>query len=136
MAQAMGPETQAAAQVDTTDPNCQQTRRDGRPCAARPLADGRCFAHSPTTADQRAAARRRGGQHSAKVVRLRGLLPVRLLPVYDRLEEALAQTHAGELEPRQAQAMAVLARALVTVLTAGELEERVRRLEASAADER
>ena len=136
MAQATGRQPQAGAQVDTTDPNCRERRRDGRPCAARPLADGRCFAHSPTTADQRTAARRRGGRHSAKVVRLRGLLPVRLLPVYDRLEEALTQTHDGELEPRQVQAMAALARALVTVLTAGELEERVRRLEASAADER
>jgi len=108
---------------------CAAPRKDGRPCAAPPLADGRCFAHSPSTAADRAEARRRGGRNRSNAARLRGLMPPCLAPVFDRLETALAGTHAGELDPRQAQAMASLARALVAVLTAGELEERVRRLE-------
>jgi hypothetical protein len=56
-------------------------------------------------------------------------MPPRLVNVYDRLEAALEQAHKGELNPRVATAMASLAGAMVRVLTAGELEERVRRLE-------
>jgi hypothetical protein len=58
------------------------------------------------------------------------LVPPRLTVVYERLEQALTEVHGGELDPKVAQAMASLARAMVNVLTAGELEERVRRLEA------
>ena len=36
---------------------------------------------------------------------------------------------AGTLEPRQATAVAAVARVMVSVLQAGELEERVRQLE-------
>jgi len=88
-----------------------------------------CFAHAPALAERRTAARRRGGANSAKVVRLRSLMPPRLIPVFDRLETALQETHDGALDPRAAQAMASIARALVAVLTAGELEERLRKLE-------
>ena len=56
-------------------------------------------------------------------------MPPRLVPVWDLLEAALGQVHRGELDARQAQAMASLAGAMVRVLTAGEVEERVRRLE-------
>ncbi|MFC1972596.1 hypothetical protein ACFLVE_04250 [Chloroflexota bacterium] len=51
------------------------------------------------------------------------------MPVYDKLENALEEVHGGKLESKQAQAMASLARAMVAVLTSGELEERVRGLE-------
>lgn len=115
---------------------CAAARRDGRPCTAPVLTGSSyCFAHAPDRAAERAAARRKGGQHSAAAVRLRALVPPRLVSVYDQLEAALGEVHAGTLEPRQAQAMASLARAMVAVLTAGELEERVRRLEADAAAE-
>ena len=46
------------------------------------------------------------------------------------LEAALGEVYRGELDPRQAQAMASLAGAVVRVITAGELEERLRALEA------
>jgi hypothetical protein len=49
--------------------------------------------------------------------------------VYSALEAALAEVHDGRLAPQRAQAMAALARAMVQVVTAGELEERVRDLE-------
>jgi len=118
-------------EASRSDPKrCGAPRKDGWPCTAVTLLpDGRCFAHSDRAAEARAAARRKGGRNSAKVVRLRGALPPRLLPIFDALEAALAETHAGALEPKRAAAMASVARALVAVLTAGELEERVRRLE-------
>ena len=90
----------------------------------------RIVGHTTQSTEQRVEARRKGGHHSAKVMRLRGLVPPPLTAVYERLEQALTEVHGGELDPKVAQAMASLARAMVNVLTAGELEERVRRLEA------
>ena len=51
-----------------------------------------------------------------------------------RLERALTEVHDGRLDPRAATAMASLAGALVRVITSGELEERLRSLEAQAKD--
>jgi hypothetical protein len=56
-------------------------------------------------------------------------MPPRLVPVFDALEVALAEVHAGTLDPKQAMAMAAIARAMVSVLTAGEIEQRVRDIE-------
>ncbi len=117
----------------TDSKRCTATRRDGAQCSAQSLpGEPMCFAHSPAMAEARTAARRRGGSNSAKVVRLRGLVPPRLLPVFDRLERALADVLSGDLDPKQAQAAASVARAMVSVLSSGELEERLRRLEGIA----
>ena len=59
----------------------------------------------------------------------RALVPPRQVPVYDWLERVLDEVHAGYLAPSQAQATAAVARAMVTVLTSDELEQRVRELE-------
>ena len=56
-------------------------------------------------------------------------MPSGLVGVYDRLEKALGEVHDGKIDPRQASAMAAIARAMVNVLTAGELAERVAQLE-------
>ena len=112
---------------------CSERRRDGQPCKALVLSDSPyCFAHDPERDAERVEARRKGGRNSAGIIRMRGLVPPRLVPVYETLERALAQVHDGTLEARRASAMAGLARAMVAVLTAGELEERVRQLETKA----
>ena len=90
------------------------------------LASDRCFAHDPQRAGEREAARRKGGRNRSGTARLRGLMPPRLVPVFDRLETTLERLDAGAMDPRQAQAMAAVARAMVAVLQAGELEERLR----------
>lgn len=109
---------------------CAGAKRNGTPCEARVLVDGRfCFAHAPALDGVRAEARRRGGRNRAGAIRLRRLVPPRLISVYDHLETALDEVHTGALDPKVAGAMAALARAMVAVLTAGELEERLRRLE-------
>ena len=56
-------------------------------------------------------------------------MPSELKPIFDLLLRSLIETYNGQLEPRRAQAMSSLAGALVKVMTAGELEERVRELE-------
>jgi len=104
------------------------------PCAALARPSGRyCWAHDPELAEKRAEVRRRGGRNSAKAARLRALVPPRLLPIFDQLEAALTEVHDGALDARRASAMAALAGAMVRVLTAGELEERVRTLEQRGA---
>ena len=60
-------------------------------------------------------------------------MPPRLVPVFESLEVALSEVHAGDLTPACANAMSSVARALVAVLTAGELEQRLRGLERSAS---
>ena len=104
---------------------CVATRKDGQPCTASAGPDGRCVGHRRGAQD----ARRKGGRNSARAARLDRLVPPRLLSVYDALEEALGEVHDGALDPRVATAMASLAGAMVRVLTAGEVEERLRRLE-------
>lgn len=117
-----------------TDPKrCAGTTRDGRSCRAVAASGGWCFGHDPARAAERDAARRRGGHNSAKLVRLHRLVPPRLLPVYAALEAALSEVHSKTLDPKQATAMAAIARAMVAVLQAGEVEERVREIEAALA---
>ena len=112
-------------------PECRGRRKDGRPCTS-PLVGptGYCFAHDPERAAARAAAQERGGQGRAAVVRLHRLCPPRLVPVFEALVQALEEVHAGTLKPAQGLAIAALARAAVAVLQAGELEARLRELEA------
>jgi hypothetical protein len=117
-----------------TEPTrCRMTRRDGTPCRGRALGDsGYCVFHDPTRAAERAEARKKGGHNRASSARLRALVPPRLVSIFDVLEATLAEVHDGTLEPGRANAMANIARALVAVLTAGELEERLRAVEQKA----
>lgn len=108
---------------------CKQKTKAGEPCQGYTLADGFCFSHSPALEEKRKSARAKGGRNSARAARLRRLVPPRLTAVYDRLEQALEEVYNGDLATKQATAMAALARAMVAVITAGELEERVRGLE-------
>ena len=109
--------------------HCVSTRRDGAPCTAQAGASGYCIGHDPGALE----ARRKGGHATSLAERAAKLLPARLQPVVSILEGALGEVHRGELDPRAASAMASLAGALVRAITAGELEERLRALEARGA---
>ncbi len=63
------------------------------------------------------------------------LLPARLGPVADRLENVLIEVHEGRLDPRQAQAMASVAGMLLKIVSTAEIEQRLRALEARAKEE-
>ena len=116
-------------------PRCAATRRDGSPCTTQVVGDGRfCFAHSPELATKRREAQQRGGQNRATAKRLSKLMPIRLVPIWGQLEQALADVLDGSLDPRQATAAAALARALAAVLQVGELEQRLRDLEAATTE--
>jgi hypothetical protein len=83
-------------------------------------------------AEKRNKVRARGGHNSAAMVRMEKLNPERLISVYGALGQALLDVRRGKLDPRVAVAMAGVARAMVGVITAGELEDRVRGLEDKA----
>jgi hypothetical protein len=63
------------------------------------------------------------------MVRAMKRLPEDLRSVYDKLAQALVEVHAGSLEPQQAQAMAALSRAMVTVLDSAETLRRLDTIE-------
>ena len=107
---------------------CPAVRKDGAQCTARPGPSGYCIGHDAGAQ----AARRKGGRGKSRAERAGKLLPARLRPVADVLEAALGEVYRGELDPRQAQAMSSLAGAIVRDITAGELEDRLRTLEAKA----
>ena len=109
---------------------CAGTKRDGSPCTVRVLLDGSYrFAHASGAEQRRRESRRRGGRGRSTSVRLGKLMPKRLIPVFSQLEDALSDVLAGELDPKRAAAAASVGRALVAVLTAGEMEARLRALE-------
>jgi hypothetical protein len=113
-----------------SDAKCHGLRVDGEPCRSTIVAmSGYCYTHDPSVVEARTAARRRGGAASSKVHRARKLAPPLLRDVFDVLMKALEEVHSGVLEPQRAQAMASVARAAVSTLTAGELEQRIRDLE-------
>jgi hypothetical protein len=113
---------------------CEATRRDGERCQTRIVGNGPyCFGHDPAMREKRTAARRQGGQNKANRIRLAKIMPLRLVPVWEQLEQALADVLTGDLDPKQASAAASVARALVAVQQAGEVEERLRKLEEGSA---
>jgi len=111
---------------------CKAQRRDGQPCTVRALADGYCFAHSPSTADKRRMAHTTGGRNSAGTKRVNKLVPATLRPLLQTLLVAVDEVHAGKLTAAQASAMAALAGAVVKFYETAELTERLLALESKS----
>lgn len=55
------------------------------------MEDGYCFSQFPSLEKKCLESRAKGGKNSARAARLKGLVPPRLVPVYDRLENALEE---------------------------------------------
>jgi hypothetical protein len=109
---------------------CTATKRDGSPCSIRVVGDSCfCFAHNPAYAEQRTQARAQGGRNRSNARRARKLVPARLLPTLEKLEDALDGVLDGSVDPKVATAAASVARAITTVFSVSELEQRVRALE-------
>lgn len=108
---------------------CAGARRDGSVCRGKARSSGYCFAHDPELQAVRAQGQRKGGHARSKLVRVRRIMPSHLSTIFDQLENALAETHDGDLQPRVATAMDSLASAMCRVLESGELASRVEDLE-------
>ncbi len=114
----------------STPKRCAAQRKDGTPCTATVMGTGTlCYAHDPARAVERDQARRKGGANSNNRTRLDRLVPASLRPMLGSLFDALNEVHAGELDPRQASAMASLAGAITKAYGVGVLEERLTALE-------
>jgi len=112
---------------------CAGTRKDGTECRARRLRNSRlCFAHDPTLRDKRHEAYAAGGRAKSTEARLTKLMPASLKPILDLLMTSVSEVHAGDLDPRQASAMASLAGAIGRLYETAALEERLEALEKSA----
>jgi hypothetical protein len=96
--------------------------------------------HGPRAAE----VQRRGGAARSNVNRAVKLVPARLVPVFTRMERVFVSLDEGAYDPdkadeciyhlRRAMAMATVAGALLKLVQAGELEERMRLLEREASE--
>lgn len=117
-------------------PRCRGIKKDGERCGAFAGREGFCYYHDPRISDeQKTRTRALGGQAGGTFSRMQRLMPPRLRGVFDDVVNAMADVQSGVLSPPRATALASLATAAVRVLEAGELEERLRTLEATTADE-
>ena len=98
---------------------------------ARAVTGELCIGDAPGAQE----ARRKGGAATSRAARAAKLIPSRLRPVAVILEAALTEVHDGTLSPNQGTAIASLAGALIRVVQAGEMEERLRSLEARVSTE-
>lgn len=116
-----------SSETEAEPKRCPAIKKNGQPCKAKAGTSGFCIAHDPQAKEWR----RKGGLASSRSRRAEKLLPARLRPVVDLLDQALREVHSGALDPRVATAMASLAGALIKAVTTGEIEERVRNLEST-----
>jgi hypothetical protein len=103
------PDTEAAAEVPTTNPDhCRGSRRDGQPCRSTiVLSSGFCSSHDPNRPSSRART-----------------VPVEdrsLASVFRHLERAVSDVRAGRMEPDTAMALAELAQAMCATIDADEI---------------
>ncbi len=115
---------------------CQGMNRDGKPCSAH-VYDGQswCRWHDPDRAQERAEWSRRGGAARSNKARARKQLAEQLMTINDidaLLCSALVKVAAGRLDPGVGSAMATIAKTVVGIRTAGELERRLDQLEQAA----
>ena len=111
---------------------CTATRTDGQPCRGLDTGNGLCVTHRPEASEWR----RMGGAATSTAHRANRLLPARLRPLVELLEQAVQQAYAGTLVSPQAALIAPLSRALIAAFSAGMLEERLQALEQAAAETR
>ncbi len=112
---------------------CRGVRKDGQCCTAKVMGPGDyCYAHDASRTAERDQARRKGGTGRATRARLDRLVPATLRPMIASLLGALDEVHRGDLDPRQASAMAALSGAIVRAYAVGVLEDRVAALEGTA----
>jgi hypothetical protein len=112
---------------------CTATTGSGQPCQMAPLEGATlCFQHSPTTARERAEARKKGGRNRSRVSPAGDPGPVDLGSA-DAIRELLAEETRATLQrsPSDTRARTVVALLTLAVklLEVGELEARLEALE-------
>ena len=115
---------------------CSATKADGSQCGGVPFrAHPTCWFHTPETAPDRAAGRRLGGSARSNRARAaRELARAAMTPaeISGLLSLTLTRVIAGQTEPGVGNAAANIARAIIAVVEANAVEERLSLLEAAA----
>jgi hypothetical protein len=117
------------------DMKCKAPNRTGKPCSATHFRDGWCRWHHPELEGQRQAERAAGGQARSNKVRARKQLADAVLTINDLdglLCRALVQVAGGRMEPGVGSSMAGIAKTVVAIRQASELERRLEELERAA----
>ena len=112
---------------------CAGTNRDGTPCSASPRPSSTwCVWHDPATKGKRAEWSKRGGQARSNKARAAKQLPTELMST-DEIAAWLTIQYrrliAGQLTPGVATASATVAKAIVELGKAAQLEERLAEIE-------
>ena len=114
---------------------CIAITKEGRPCSAGPVRpSGYCYWHDPALFEQRRTDRQRGGAARSNVARARKQIAGAVLEPADLqglLGATLRGVIAGRLEPGIGNAAANIARALIAIREATDLEARLTALEAA-----
>lgn len=121
---------------------CAAARKDGSPCAGRPLAEsGHCWAHAPGREAERAAVRKQGGANSSSVVRAARGLPPELRAAWALLATLINEVHSGTTPARSAEVIGGLVGRLLDLAKfahemgeAKEIAERLDILEGQVAE--
>jgi len=117
----------------TSKSRCAALNSRGEPCGAPPLEGERfCYWHSPTTLEQRQAARSRGGKarHGRSLAEpVDGREFKTLSDMVDVLSDAIRSTLGLEPSVSLNRCIGYLCRCWSDVYAVGELEARVQRLE-------
>lgn len=114
------------------DGKCTATTKTGAPCKGKQYRDGLCRFHHPDLEFERQRTRAEGGKAKANSRRARKHLADDMLSmtqVGGLLSRTLTKLETGEMQPGVATAMASVAKALVSIRDAGDLEERLSELE-------
>jgi hypothetical protein len=121
---------------------CTATRTDGQPCEA-PARPGRsyCAFHDPELAEQRADARRRGGQRRSQKAAVLSSdapdLPLQTVGDVTRLlADTINQCRRGQLDPRVGNCLGYLASVMVRAIEGSETERRLAAIEEQMAQTR
>jgi hypothetical protein len=116
---------------------CRYRRRDGSPCGSfATFPDCGCIAHSqdPRALDSRRAGSARGGHSRSNLARACRIVAAGpFKAIASTLEQAIAETFNGTLDPARAHGIAALARSVVAVQDAALVTDRLDELEAEVA---
>ena len=115
---------------------CLGRNRTGDPCSAYvPEGESWCRWHDPSRAAEREEWRKRGGSNRSSRARARRQLASAVMAIEEIdafLCASLVKVAGGRMEPSVGSAVATIAKTIVGIRTAGELEKRLEELERTA----
>ncbi len=118
---------------------CLGTNKDSKPCSAAVWKDHLCRWHHPELEAQRQAERVAGGKARSNRSRAKRQLADQVMTISDLdglLCVALKQVASGRMEPGVGSSMATIAKTIIAVRAAGDLEQRLQALEAANGEGR